>query len=51
MNLHRQFARHYQPKKAFENFCIQTWNQFDINHDGKISFDEFVTAYNTILDR
>ena len=51
MNLHRQFARHFEPKRAFENFCTQTWNQFDVNHDGKISFDEFVTVFNSILDR
>ena len=51
MNLHRQFAKHYDPAGAFNNFVHQTWNRFDINQDGKISYDEFITVVNSIMDR
>ena len=51
MNLHRQFAKHYNPAQAFESFVYQTWNRFDINKDGKISYDEFITVVNQIMDR
>lgn len=39
------------PNGAFLDFCYYQWNTFDINRDGRISFDEFVQLYNTILDR
>ena len=51
MNLHRQFAKHFDPKASFNNFVNMTWNRFDINKDGKISYDEFITVVNDIMDR
>jgi Ca2+-binding EF-hand superfamily protein len=30
---------------------MEQWYRFDKNSDGKISFDEFVNVYNTVLDR
>ena len=51
LNLHRQFATHFNPEGAFDSFCHYIWNTFDRNTDGKICFDEFVRAYNAILDR
>jgi len=31
LNLHRQFAKHWDPRGAFENFCHAMWSQFDLN--------------------
>ena len=51
LNLHRQFALHWNADQAFDGFCNQMWRKHDKNMDGKISFDEFVDVYNTVLDR
>lgn len=51
LNLHRMFARHWDPNGAFDTFCHEQYRRFDLNDDQKISYDEFVNAYNTILDR
>ena len=51
LNLHKQFARHWDPTAAFDNFVDGMWYQFDLNADGRMSYDEFVTAYNNVLDR
>ena len=51
LNLHKQFAKHYHPEKAFEGFCWGMWQNFDKNSDGRISYDEFVQVHNTIMDR
>ena len=42
MNLHKQFAKHFNPRYAFDSYCARIWNGFDVNRDGKISFEEFV---------
>jgi Ca2+-binding EF-hand superfamily protein len=42
LSLHKQFSRHMDPNGAFRDFCYYMWHRFDINNDGKISFDEFV---------
>jgi Ca2+-binding EF-hand superfamily protein len=50
LSLHKQYQKHLDPNRAFMDFCDHMWHHFDKNMDGRISFDEFVTAYNTILD-
>ena len=44
LNMHRQFAKHWDPTGAFDGFCRDMWNRFDQNQDGKISYDEFVVV-------
>ena len=51
MNLHKQFERHYNPAWAFNNFVDSVWRSFDVNMDDKISYEEFIEVFNTILDR
>ena len=51
MNLHRQFAVHFNPQYAFDQFCANIWYGFDANMDGKISYEEFIHIHNTVLDR
>ena len=46
LSLHKQFARYPNPEQSFHSFCDQMWSYFDLDMDGKISFDEFVQAYN-----
>ena len=51
MNLHRQFAKHWNPQYAFDDFCTKIWYNFDSNMDSKISYEEFIAIFNAILDR
>jgi Ca2+-binding EF-hand superfamily protein len=51
LSLDKQFSQHLDPTSSFNNFCYQMWASFDINTDGKISFDEFIKFYNEVLDR
>jgi len=51
MNLHKHFAKHYNPQYAFEHFVENIWKGFDVNMDGKLSYEEFIHIFNTILDR
>ena len=51
MNLHRQFLKDEDPDASFLNFVVGIWNTFDVDKDEKISFEEFVTLYNILLDK
>ena len=51
MNLHKHFQKHFNPTEAFEDFVYGVWVGFDINMDGKLSYEEFIHVFNTILDR
>ena len=46
MNLHKQFSKYYNPRYAFDSYCQRIWGGFDVNRDGKISFEEFIHVYN-----
>ena len=46
MNLHKQFSKFYNPRGAFDQFCMRIWSGFDRNSDGKISFEEFIHVFN-----
>ena len=47
MNLHK----HFGTSQAFEQFVYNVWAGFDQNMDGKLSYEEFIHIFNTILDR
>ena len=49
--MHRQFASHWNPTQAFNEFCHNQWTFYDKNADGRISYDEFVEVVNEVMNR
>jgi Ca2+-binding EF-hand superfamily protein len=36
---------------AFEEYCRAVWNQYDVNEDGYINFEEFIPIHTDLIDK